>query len=360
MPKINIIIPCYKVEKYLSDCLDCLIAQTFMDWQAICVDDGSPDNCGKILDEYAKKDKRFIVIHQHNKGLAGARNVAYPYLRAFYTMFLDSDDLLAPQALEILYQQITKTGADIMWFDYQRFYDDTSLETRKDFKQLYIINNPYEFYINQRNSKIKMREMVWNKIYKTEYVKLVPFALGISPHEDNLFTFELMTKIKKLAYLPLELYFYRMRETSIIHNIDDAKLRKNWILVFEQYRRILADVMHHTNDESRIIEMKTYFTEALFYRAIFKRFISHKELHTPQYRSFISSLLDDELFDFSNIRFSYRLRLSLYKLQEKLSKASPPRLSCTNLNPQQILYLNDKLRNFLSTKSFLLNYCGVR
>ena len=106
-PKITIIVPVYKVEAFLHDCLNSLIAQTFSEWQAICVDDGSPDNCGKILDEYALKDNRIKVIHQENKGLSEARNAAYKYISTPYTMFLDSDDMLHHQTLELLYKRIT-------------------------------------------------------------------------------------------------------------------------------------------------------------------------------------------------------------------------------------------------------------
>ena len=92
MPKISVIIPVYKVEKYLRRCLDSLIAQSFSDWQAICVDDGSPDSCPKILDEYAARDSRFKVIHKKNAGVSAARNDGIKNADADYIHFLDADD----------------------------------------------------------------------------------------------------------------------------------------------------------------------------------------------------------------------------------------------------------------------------
>ncbi|MBO5696399.1 MAG: glycosyltransferase family 2 protein, partial [Alphaproteobacteria bacterium] len=103
MPKISVIIPIYNVEKYLRRCLDSVLNQTFTDWQAICVNDGSPDNCADILDEYAKKDSRFIVVNKKNGGLSDARNVGMEHATGDYILYLDSDDFIHPQTMEIAY-----------------------------------------------------------------------------------------------------------------------------------------------------------------------------------------------------------------------------------------------------------------
>ncbi len=113
MPKISIIIPVYKVEKYLSRCLDSILAQTYQDWEAICVNDGSPDKCKKILAEYAQKDNRNKVITQKNQGISIARNNALKQVKGVYVCFLDSDDELEPTFLEEPYKAITKENADM-------------------------------------------------------------------------------------------------------------------------------------------------------------------------------------------------------------------------------------------------------
>ena len=116
-PKISIIIPMYNVEKYLKRCLDSVLNQTFQDWTAICIDDGSPDNSGKIAEEYAKKDKRFVVIHKENGGLSDARNAGMKKVKTEYVMFLDSDDFIHPQTLEVAYWLAQKNGTDIVsWY----------------------------------------------------------------------------------------------------------------------------------------------------------------------------------------------------------------------------------------------------
>ena len=108
MQAISIIIPIYGVEKYLRQCLDSVLNQTFTDWQAICVDDGSPDNSGKIAEEYAKRDNRFVVIHKQNGGPSDARDVGMKHATGEYVMFLDGDDFLTCMKCKSIYN--IKTG----------------------------------------------------------------------------------------------------------------------------------------------------------------------------------------------------------------------------------------------------------
>ena len=114
MPKISVIIPIYNVEKHLRRCLDSVKNQTFEDWQAICVDDGTPDNSGKIAESYAAQDKRFIVVHKENGGVADARNAGMKHVTGEYVMYLDSDDFIHPQTMEIAYGLAKKNDIDLV------------------------------------------------------------------------------------------------------------------------------------------------------------------------------------------------------------------------------------------------------
>ena len=120
----------YGVEKYLRRCLDSVLNQTFTDWQAICVDDGSPDKSGEIAEEYAKKDKRFVVIHKENGGLSDARNAGMPHATGDYILYIDSDDFIHPQTLEIAYSLALRDGSDIVSFTYD-IVNDIQLECNK-------------------------------------------------------------------------------------------------------------------------------------------------------------------------------------------------------------------------------------
>ena len=117
-PKISIIIPMYNVEKYLRRCLDSVQNQTFLDFEAICVDDGSPDNSGKIAEEYAARDNRFIVVHKENGGLSDARNFGTKLAKGDFVLYLDSDDFIHPQTLEILYKSAVDNNADMVVFKF--------------------------------------------------------------------------------------------------------------------------------------------------------------------------------------------------------------------------------------------------
>lgn len=113
MPEISIIVPVYRAEPYLPDCLDSILAQTFSDLEVILVDDGSPDNCLAICREYAARDSRISVIHQENQGQAAARNHALSQARGQWVCFVDSDDLIHPQMVELLYRAAVDSGAPI-------------------------------------------------------------------------------------------------------------------------------------------------------------------------------------------------------------------------------------------------------
>ena len=118
LPKISVIIPIYNVEKYLPRCLDSVKNQTFTDFQAICVDDGSTDNSGRIAEEYAKHDKRFVVVHKENGGMSDTRNVGVDLAKGEFVLFLDSDDFIHPQTLEFLYKSAINNNADMVVFKF--------------------------------------------------------------------------------------------------------------------------------------------------------------------------------------------------------------------------------------------------
>ncbi len=117
-PLLSIIVPVYKVENYLPKCIDSILAQTFTDFELILVDDGSPDDCPALCDAAAEKDARVRVIHQKNGGLSAARNAGLDAARGAWIGFVDSDDYIAPEMYEVLYQAVQSTGADLALCDY--------------------------------------------------------------------------------------------------------------------------------------------------------------------------------------------------------------------------------------------------
>lgn len=132
MCEISIIVPVYKVEPYLRKCLDSILAQTFTNFEVILVDDGSPDNSGKICDEYAIKDSRVRVIHKENGGLSSARNAGIDIAQGKYLGFVDSDDYIAEDMYEVLYENLKFYDADISSVEIIPFRDDKYENTSKE------------------------------------------------------------------------------------------------------------------------------------------------------------------------------------------------------------------------------------
>lgn len=233
MPKISVIIPIYNVEKYLRRCLDSVLNQTFTDWQAICVNDGSPDNSDKILDEYAKKDSRFIVVNKKNGGLSDARNVGMEHATGDYILYLDSDDFIHPQTMEIAYSLAVRDGSDIVSFTYDRIYrpqlmvryklkmDTDNVVPRRIHKKYdvekiktRVTDDVYAYATERTHNKFNPKRkwlikhcQVWKNLYKRELIQDIPFIKGIL-FEDFPWWSRVMLRNPRVTIAPLPLYFY--------------------------------------------------------------------------------------------------------------------------------------------------------
>lgn len=223
----------YNVEKYLRRCLDSVMNQTFTDWTAICVDDGSPDNSGAIAEEYAARDKRFIVLHKKNGGLSDARNYGLTHAKGKYIMYLDSDDFIHPQTMEIAYHMATRDNSDVVSFAYDRFYRpqlmvrhklglDTDNVTpcgiRKKYNIskirsvvtddifLYATERAHNMFNPRRRWLIKHCQ-VWKNMYRRDLIADTPFIKGLL-FEDFPWWSALMLKNPKVTIINLPLYYY--------------------------------------------------------------------------------------------------------------------------------------------------------
>lgn len=215
MPKISIIIPVYKVEKYLPRCLDSVMAQTFKDFEVICVNDGSPDNCGAILQQYADKHHNFKVINQENRGLSAARNAAMPEAKGDYIAFIDSDDFIHPQFLEHLYNVQRQTQCDIVGCDFQKIKKDGDClcgNLEKVSPKIY--GNALNVLLNPRNF---IHFNVWNKLYKREIVGDLLFVPGMY-YEDWVYNCCVFERAENFAWIKDRLYGYQLSGNSIMRS----------------------------------------------------------------------------------------------------------------------------------------------
>lgn len=223
-PKISIIVPVYKVEKQIDTCIKSILNQTFNNFELILVDDGSPDKCGEICDEYEKKDKRIKVIHKKNGGLSDARNAGLNIAIGKYIGFVDSDDIIHPEMYEKMYSYINKYNVDIVQCKFKKF------ENIEDINKFSKINNTYtniEYYTSKEaimdmidNNKINVN--TWNKLYKREFFENERFPKG-KIHEDEFLTYKLMYESNKIAYINEELYYYYQNDSGIMNGSNLIK-----------------------------------------------------------------------------------------------------------------------------------------
>ena len=212
-PQISVIIPVYNSQKYLKATLQSLQNQTFTDFEAICVDDGSTDNSPQILAQFAA-DSRFKIHRQTNSGGSAARNTGLELASGKFIAFLDNDDILHPQYLEILYQNIISADADLSCCSYVRFagegdykFADTQLTPSIDF----ITEQPF---IDKFVHKKKIETLMWTKLYRRELFADIRFALDLPAINDMLLNIEILLKCRKAAVCRTPLIAYRIIETS--------------------------------------------------------------------------------------------------------------------------------------------------
>lgn len=214
VPKISIIVPIYKVEKYLRFCLDSLCVQTLTDIEIICINDGSPDNCSEILQEYAKKDKRFYIVNQENAGSGPARNNGIDHAKGEFIGFVDPDDWISPNYFEILYNEATICGADISATSNVLKVNKYPRKKSVGFRSEKII-----VLEEKRKNLIYRSGVVWNKIFKKNLVDKynIRFAETKSTGQDNPFNIIAIATANKIVTTTMGTYFYRVRPESAIN-----------------------------------------------------------------------------------------------------------------------------------------------
>ena len=214
---ISVIVPVYNVEKYLNRCIHSILKQTYKNFELILVNDGSTDNCGKICDEYSKKDNRIKVIHKDNGGLSDARNTGIESASGEYIMFVDSDDYISSKMVEILYKSIIENESDMALcnFTYVNEFGD-ELEDRNIKSP---INNEiltsYDALYRLSASKGWYYVVAWNKLYKKELFDTIRFPYG-KCHEDEFVAHKIFDKCRTISSVEDGLYFYVQRTDSIM------------------------------------------------------------------------------------------------------------------------------------------------
>ena len=244
MPLISVIVPVYNVEKYIHRCVDSILNQTFTDFELILVDDGSPDRCGAICDEYAAKDSRVVVIHQENGGLSAARNAAIDWVFANsnsqWLTFIDSDDWVHPEYLQCLFDAVTKHNVLLAQCGTQdvRAEDDIVMCPEKPISRLV---TPSQLYRMDRGSVVAMRKLIHRDLMATIRYPLRKI------HEDEYVTYRIVFAVDKAAIVEnADFYYYYLRPNSImraaytIKHLDTIQAYENQLSFFQS--RKLCDM----------------------------------------------------------------------------------------------------------------------
>lgn len=240
MDLVSVIVPVYNAEKYLKKCVDSILCQSYKNIEVILVDDGSTDTCPSLCDDYEKFDERVHVIHKENGGLCDARNTGINYARGKYVTFVDNDDLVNNEFIEILYNLCEQYGCDIAQCDFLMINESSVLlppqktMTVKVYDRNEIIN---EFC---QEANLVKYWVVWNKMYRRELFDGVQFPVG-RIHDDMYTTHKLLWKAEKMAVTNIYLYYYFQREgsitgkkNSIVERIDVIEALREEISFFKK------------------------------------------------------------------------------------------------------------------------------
>ncbi len=232
-PLISIIVPVYNVEQYIQRCLNSIINQTYKNLEIILVDDGSPDQCPQICDDYAAKDSRIMVIHKKNGGLSDARNAGLDICKGKFISFVDSDDWIDTNYIKTLFDLLTETKTDIA---IGNFFKTDGLKKNPTFPIQHRTLKPTEAIICCTRGNTPAFAISCSKLYKKELFDNLRFPVG-KYHEDEFTTYLLFYKSTSVAYTSQVLYYYYSRETSITasqHPYDALEAFEQRYLFFKE------------------------------------------------------------------------------------------------------------------------------
>ena len=224
MPLISVIIPIYNVEKYVVQCIDSVIAQTYRNLEIILVDDGSKDSSAATCDEYQRKDERVVVIHKENGGLSSARNAGLEIATGEWVAFVDSDDWISPETYEEMMRALIETGAEIAtcgrvyeWMNRKKYKNDSG--------EIMVLDGRDNV---MRSHNVDFGNEVWDKLYpKSFFDSGIRFAVG-KKFEDIDLLFAVYRKLNKMVCVKKPFYHYRQRKGSIIHTPEAKGMLDLW------------------------------------------------------------------------------------------------------------------------------------
>lgn len=301
--KISVIIPVYKVEPYLSHCIQSVINQTHQNIEIILVDDGSPDACGKICDDYSEKDSRIHVFHQRNQGLSAARNKGLMYATGKYFAFVDSDDFIHPRMLETLLELCITKECDIAQCGFETGIS-SCFSTRRNHIKVQTCASEDAF----RSRTLKV--MSWGKLYRRDLYDGIQFPEN-KVNEDEFVTYKLVYKAKKIVFTNEILYYYFQNQNGIIRrnntfvNLDVIDAYRERLNYFQNFKEYALKELTHREFAIRLI--------LLYGRCYRNRSISQNLLQAKYLLDIFRNNLR-KIMNMDNISFKYKVFFRIYSI----------------------------------------------
>lgn len=289
MAIISVVVPVYKVEKYLVRCIDSILGQSFQDFELILIDDGSPDRCGEICEEYAKRHEKIVVLHRDNGGLSAARNTGIEWVLSNsiseYITFIDSDDWIHPQYLELLFQavKINNTTVSVGGFERSEKYEKDKLHKLETIPKSEVMSAE-EFFINHQWDF----NYAWGKLYRRVYFEKVRYPEGKN-FEDTFTTYKILFSGKQVTFVDYPLYYYFYNTEGISHSL----WKPSELVVMEGIR-----------------EQIKYYRDNGYYRALEKE----EELYVNHHAYQINRIRENKVDLKQNISYLRDLRKEMMEL----------------------------------------------
>lgn len=236
---ISVIIPVYKVEDYLSRCVSSILGQTYRNLEIILVDDGSPDRCGEMCDDFAKMDDRIKVIHKNNGGLSDARNAGIEIAKGEYLTFLDSDDWVHREYIERLYQLLITSKSDIAVCNFIRTSNE-NIVVEPSKVEIYEFSNIEA--LEHLTGKFYVQLVVsWGKIYHKDLFKEIRYPLG-KIHEDEYVAHQLLYKARKIVFTTEQMLYYWQRDDSIMGTGFNLRNRLHVLQAYHERAQFFEEI----------------------------------------------------------------------------------------------------------------------
>lgn len=279
---ISVVVPVYKVEKYLNRCIDSILSQTFTDFELILVNDGSPDNCGEICDEYAKKDRRITVIHKENGGLSDARNAgidwAFKNSNSEWITFIDSDDWIDRRYLEILFNTAVENHVDVSVCDFLRTSNFEDTDTQENFT--YQKWDVTDFFVEKNLNFV----VAWGKLYKKSLFEKIRYPKG-KLHEDELTTYKVLFCCEGVVFIESKLYNYFINNEGIMQ----GKMEDIWDANKVNFLEAMEERTKYFKERKLCSALKFQKEEYLYFTYIYCKFV-HRSTDDEEKQKYIHYL----------------------------------------------------------------------